>query len=235
MLSLSAPLLGPRWPCRRWPTLVPQHWHTAQVPPPGAGSRFPFPQHENVCFLSGSSLQLYQRVFSACCGNRVPSSVHAPRIFRYPEKGWNRTNSQISLLVMKSFHTLPWPPCSLFFYFFIWKASSFLPNLSVTCQLSQSRILTAEIVAALKSLPFIPRLARSDFLMLLSLGNATISRSSRPVPSFSGRSANNALPREVRVGISCCTGSSSYFWSSFALPGAPVLGVAAIFWGILIL
>ena len=76
-------------------------------PPPGVGSCFRFLQHESLCYLSGSSLQLYQQVFSACCGNHVLSSVHAPEISRYPEKTGKRMNSQISLLVIKSFHTLP--------------------------------------------------------------------------------------------------------------------------------
>lgn len=131
-----------------------------------------------------------------------------------------------------------WPPCSLFllsFFFLSWKASPFLPKLSVPPQLSQPHILTAERMAVLKSLSFVPRLPLSAFHVLLSLGNATLSLSSPAVTSFWGYSANPALPGEVRVGISCCTGNSSYSWSSLALPGAPVLGVVAAFWGIFIL
>lgn len=131
-----------------------------------------------------------------------------------------------------------WPPCSLFllsFFFLSWKASPFLPKLSVPRQLSQPHILTAERMAVLKSLSFVPRLPLSAFHVLLNLGNATLSLSSPAVTSFWGHSANPALPGEVRVGISCCTGNSSYSWSSLALPGAPVLGVVAAFWGIFIL
>lgn len=51
----------------------------------------------------------------------------------------------------------------------------------------------------MKSLVFIQRLPVSDFCVLLSLGNATLSPSSLAVTSFAGRSANTALPREVRV------------------------------------
>ena len=87
-------------------------------PPPGVEFYFLFLQHESICHLSGSSPRLYQWVFSVCSGNPVSSSVLAPRIFRYPEKSWKRMNSWIFLLVVKSFHTLPWPPSSLFLFFF---------------------------------------------------------------------------------------------------------------------
>lgn len=69
----------------------------------------------------------------------------------------------------------------------------------MTRQLSQPRILTAEITAVLKSQDSIWRLPISDFCMLLSLGNAVLSPSSLAVTSFAGRLANTALPREVCV------------------------------------
>lgn len=100
------------------------------------------------------------------------------------------------------------------FYFFSWKASPFLPELSVPRQLSQPRIWAAQRMAVLKSLSFV-------FHVFLSLGSPTLQPA---VTSSSGHSANPALPREVCGGISCCSGNSSYSSNSLPLLGAPVFG-----------
>lgn len=148
----------------------------------------------------------------------VLSSMSVPKILKYPEKSWKRKKSQISNLfagdeifpysALTSLQSFP------LFYFFSWKASPFLPELSVPRQLSQPRIWAAQRMAVLKSLSF-------AFHVFLSLGSPTLQPA---VTSSSGHSANPALPREVCGGISCCSGNSSYSSNSLPLLGAPVFG-----------
>lgn len=199
-----------------------------------------FPPALRACFQLLQCLRFIWQLLPALPADfsAVLSSMSAPKILRYPEKKLEEEEISNLFAGDEIFPYPAWPPCSLFllsFFFLSWKASPFLPKLSVPRQLSQPHILTAERMAVLKSLSFVLRLPLSAFHVLLSLGNATLSLSSPAVTSFWGHSANPALPGEVRVGISCCTGNSSYSWSSLALPGAPVLGAVAAFWGIFIL
>lgn len=67
------------------------------------------------CFTTGFSMQ-----WELCVVQ------HAyPKVFSYPEMSWKRMNSQISLLVMKSFHILPWPPCCLLVFFSLYSFPNF--------------------------------------------------------------------------------------------------------------
>lgn len=68
-----------------------------------------FPPALRACFQLLQCLRFIWQLLPALPADfsAVLSSTSAPKILRYPEKSWKRKKSQISLLVMKSFHTLP--------------------------------------------------------------------------------------------------------------------------------
>lgn len=162
-----------------------------------------------------------------CYPALVPQNTQISR----KKKIWKRKKPQISLLVMKSFHTLPWPPCSLFLLFF-----SVLESISFSAWAVTAPDWNCWENGCAEKPELHPEAAPvciscvAKFRKCHAQPSVTSSSS-----SSSGRPANPALPREVRAGISPCTGNSSYSSTSLPLPGAPVLGAAAAFWGIFIL
>lgn len=160
MLSLPALLLEPSWPCTLWLTLVPLHGHMAQVPSWCRVLLSPPAPWEGLLFIWQLAPALpvgFQHLLWESCHPAYMPPKYLD-IQRRAGRGW----------ILKSLWwwlnlSILCPDLLAVFSFFLYLK---LPNLSVSCQLLQSCILTTEIIPALKSLGFILRLPPFWFLLI---------------------------------------------------------------------